>query len=160
MVRNLTILFFIFFIGCEINSEQLIVSERVNFENIKFNTVSKNLNFDNPQSGIDVNYTKNLITDWFNNNIKTDGLEGSLNVNIKSIDINKTREEEYYRFEINLNIEFTEINQILNKTKTYKVNSKDYGDIQGSFSLNDTENLNKNIILKSLQNINQKIMNM
>ena len=160
MVRNLTILFFIFFIGCEINSEQLIISERVNFENIKFNTVSKKLNFDNPQSGIDVNYTKNLITDWFNNNIKTDGLEGSLNVNIKSIDINKTRDEEYYRFEINLNIEFTEINQILNKSKTYKVNSKDYGDIQGSFSLNDTENLNKNIILKSLQNINQKIMNM
>ena len=59
MVRKLTILYFIFFIGCEINSEQLIKSERVNFENVKFNAVSKNLNFKNPQSGIDVNYTKN-----------------------------------------------------------------------------------------------------
>ena len=160
MVRKLTILFFVFFIGCEINSEQLIKSERVNFEHVKFNAVSKSLNFNNSQSGIEVNYTKNLITDWFNNNIKTDGLEGSLNVVVNSIDIKKTREDEYYRFEINLSIEFTEINQILNKSKTYKVNSKDYGDIQGSFSLNDTENLNKNIILKSLQNINQKIMNM
>ncbi len=160
MVRNLTILFFIFFIGCEINSEQLIKSERVNFENIKFNTVSKNLNFSNPQSGIEVNYTKNLITDWFNNNIKIDGLEGSLNVNVNSIEINKTREDEYYRFEINLSIEFIEINKILNKSKIYKVNSSDYGDIQGSFSINDIENLNKNIILNSLQNINQKIIKM
>ena len=160
MARNLTILFFIFFIGCEINSEQLIKSERVNFENVKFNAVSKNLNFKNPQSGIDVNYTKNLITDWFNNNIKTDGLEGTLNVVVNSIDIEKTREDEYYKFEINLSIEFTEINQILNKSKTYKVNSLDYGDIQGSFSINDIENLNQNIILKSLQNINQKIMKM
>ena len=160
MVKKLTILFFIFFIGCEINSEQLIKSEKVNFENVKFNAVSKSLNFKNSQSGIDVNYTKNLITSWFNNNIKTDGLEGSLNVNVNSIDINKTREDEYYRFEINLSIEFTEINQILNKSKTYKVNSLDYGDIKGNFSINDIENLNKNITLKSLQNINKKIMQM
>ena len=160
MVRNLTILFFIFFIGCEINSEQLIKSERVNFENVKFNAVSKSLNFKNTQSGIDVNYTKNLITDWFNNNIKTDGLDGTLNVVVNSIDIKKTREDEYYRFEINLSIEFSEINQILNKSKTYNVNSLDYGDIQGSFSINDIENLNKNIILKSLQNINKKILQM
>ena len=160
MVKKLTILFFIFLIGCEINSEQLIKSERVDFKNIKFNTVSKNLNFKNSQSGIDVDYTKNLITEWFNNNIKTDGLEGNLKVNVNSIDINKTRDDEYYRFEISLSIEFIEINQILNKSKTYKVNSLDYGDIQGSFSINDIENLNKNIILKSLQNINQKIMKM
>tara|TARA_A100001011_G_scaffold4637_1_gene5303 strand:+ start:2427 stop:2909 length:483 start_codon:yes stop_codon:yes gene_type:complete len=160
MVRKLTILFFVFFIGCEINSEQLIKSERVNFEHVKFNAVSKSLNFNNSQSGIEVNYTKNLITDWFNNNIKTDGLEGSLNVVVNSIDIKKTREDEYYRFEINLSIEFTEINQILNKSKTYKVNSLDYGDIKGNFSINDIENLNKNITLKSLQNINKKIMQM
>ena len=160
MVRNLTIIFFIFFIGCEINSEQLIKSERVNFENIKFNAVTKNLNFINPQSGIEVDYTKNLITDWFNDYIKTDGLDGSLNVNVNSIDINKTREDNYYRFEISLSIEFTETNQILNKSKMYRVNSLDYGDIQGSFSINDIENLNKNIIQKSLKSINKKIIQM
>ena len=71
MVKYLTILFFIFFIGCEINSEQLIKSKSINFENIKFNTVSKNLNFSNSQIGNDVDYTKNLISNWFNKNIKT-----------------------------------------------------------------------------------------
>ena len=73
MVKNLTILFFICFIGCEINSEQLIKNERVNFENIKFNAVSKDLNFNNSEVGDEVDYTKKLISNWFNNNIKIDG---------------------------------------------------------------------------------------
>ena len=157
MVNYLTILFFIFFIGCEINSEQLIKSESINFENIKFNTVSKNLNFSNSQNGNDIDYTKKLITNWFNNNIKTNGLEGDLNVNVSSIEIKKIREENFYRFEIKLNIEFTERNKILNKIKTYTVNSIEYGDIKGSFSISDIENLNKNTILKCLKNINKKI---
>ena len=160
MVNYLKVLFFIFFIGCEIKSEQLIKSENVNFENVKFNTVTKNLNFSNTQIGNDVDYTKKLITNWFNNNIKTDGLEGELNVNVNSIDINKIREDDFYRFEIKLNIEFTERNKILNKIKTYTVNSIEFGDIKGSFSISDIENLNKNIILKCLKNINQKIISL
>ena len=160
MVNYLTILFFIFFIGCETNSEQLIKSESVNFENIKFNAVSKSLNFSNSQIGNDVDYTKKLITNWFNKNIKTDGLEGDLNVNVSSIEIKKIREENFYRFEIKLNIEFTERNKILNKIKTYTVNSIEFGDIKGSFSISDIENLNKNIILKCLKNINQKIISL
>ena len=160
MVNYLTILFFIFFIGCEINSEQLIKSESVNFENIKFNAVSKSLNFSNSQIGNDVDYTKKLITNWFNKNIKTDGLEGDLNVNVSSIEIKKIREENFYRFEIKLDIEFTERNKILNKIKTYTVNSIEFGDIKGSFSISDIENLNKNIILKCLKNINQKIISL
>ena len=160
MVNYLTILFFIFFIGCEINSEQLIKSESVNFENIKFNAVSKSLNFSNSQIGNDVDYTKKLITNWFNKNIKTDGLEGDLNVNVSSIEIKKIREENFYRFEIKLNIEFTERNKILNKIKTYTVNSIEYGDIKGSFSISDIENLNKNTILKCLKNISRKIISL
>ena len=160
MAKYLTILFLIFFIGCEINSEQLIKSESVNFENIKFNAVSKSLNFSNSQIGNDVDYTKKLITNWFNKNIKTDGLEGDLNVNVSSIEIKKIREENFYRFEIKLNIEFTERNKILNKIKTYTVNSIEYGDIKGSFSISDIENLNKNTILKCLKNISQKIISL
>ncbi len=160
MVNYLKVLFFIFFIGCEIKSEQLIKSENVNFENVKFNTVTKNLNFSNTQIGNDVDYTKKLITNWFNNNIKTDGLEGELNVNVNSIDINKIREDDFYRFEIKLNIEFTERNKILNKIKTYTVNSIEYGDIKGSFSISDIENLNKNTILKCLKNISRKIISL
>mgnify|MGYP007000117530 len=65
--------------------------------------------------------------------------------------------DEYYKFEINIIIEFLETNEVLNKRKIYKINSIEYGDIEGSFSIKDTENLNNNIISNSLESINQKV---
>ena len=160
MVKYLTLLLFILLIGCEINSEQLIKSENINYENIKFNAVSKNLKFTNNQEGKEVEITKKLVNDWFNNNIKIDGFDGNLSINVTSIEINKIKKDEYYRFEIRLSIEFLETNETLNKRKIYKINSIEYGDIEGSFSIKDTENLNKNIISKSLKSINQKVSGM
>ncbi len=160
MVKHLTLLLFVLLIGCEMNSEQLIKSENINFENIKFNAVSKDLKFTNIEEGPEVETTKKLVNDWFNNNVKIDGFDGNLSINVTSIDINKIKKEEYYRFEINISIEFLETNEVLNKRKIYKINSIEYGDIEGSFSIKDTENLNKNIISNSLKSINQKVSGM
>ena len=160
MVKHLTLLLFVLFIGCEMNSEQLIKSENINFENIKFNAVSKDLKFTNIEEGPEVETTKKLVKDWFNNNVKIDGFDGNLSINVTSIVINKIKQDEYYRFEINISIEFLETNEVLNKRKIYKINSTEYGDIEGSFSIKDTENLNKNIISNSLKSINQKVSGM
>jgi len=160
MVKYLTILLFVLLIGCEINSEQLIKSENINYESIKFNAVSKNLKFTNNQEGLEVEIAKKLVSDWFKNNVKVDGFEGDLSINVSSIEINKIIKEEYYRFEISLSIEFLETNETLKKRKIYKINSIEYGDIEGSFSIKDTENLNKNTISKSLKSINQKVLGM
>ena len=160
MVKHLTLLLFVLFIGCEMNSEQLIKSENIYFENIKFNAVSKDLKFTNIEEGPEVETTKKLVKDWFNNNVKIDGFDGNLSINVTSININKIKKDEYYRFEINISIEFLETNEVLNKRKIYKVNSIEYGDIEGNFSIKDTENLNKNIISNSLKSINQKVSGM
>ena len=160
MVKHLTLLLFVLFIGCEMNSEQLIKSENINFENIKFNAVSKDLKFTNIEEGPEVETTKKLVKDWFNNNVKIDGFDGNLSINVTSININKIKKDEYYRFEISISIEFLETNEVLNKRKIYKINSIEYGDIEGSFSIKDTENLNKNIISNSLKSINQKVSGM
>ena len=160
MVKYLTIFLFIILIGCEINSEQLIESENINFENIKFNAVSKDLKFTNNQKGPEVEITKRLINEWYNNNIKIDGFDGNLSVDVTSIEIDKVKKKEYYRFEISLTIEFIETNETLNKRKIYKINSIEYGDIEGSFSIKDIENFNKNIVFKSLKSINQKVSSM
>ena len=157
MVKHLTLLLFVLFIGCEMNSEQLIKSENIYFENIKFNAVSKDLKFTNIEEGPEVETTKKLVKDWFNNNVKIDGFDGNLSINVTSIDISKIKKDEYYRFEINISIEFLETNELLNKRKIYKINSIEYGDIEGSFSIKDTENLNKNTISNSLKSINQKV---
>ena len=160
MAKYLTLLLFVLFIGCEMNSEQLIKSENINFENIKFNAVSKDLKFTNIEEGPEVETTKKLVKNWFNNNVKIDGFEGNLSINVTSIKTNKIKRDEYYRFEIDISIEFIETNEVLNKRKIYKINSIEYGDIEGSFSIKDTENLNKNIILNSLKSINQKVSGM
>tara|TARA_Y200000002_G_scaffold380640_1_gene392618 strand:- start:1515 stop:1997 length:483 start_codon:yes stop_codon:yes gene_type:complete len=160
MVKYLALYLFIIFIGCEMNSEQLIKSENINFDNIKFNAVSKDLKFTNNQEGPEVEIVKKLLKSWYNNNVKIDGLEGNLNINVTSIEINKIKKDEYYRFEINLSIEFLESNEVLKKKKTYKVNSIEYGDIEGSFTIKDTENLDKNIIINSIRSINQKLSQM
>ncbi len=160
MVKHLTLFLLILLIGCEMNSEQLIKSENINFENIKFNAVSKDLKFTNIEEGPEVETTKKLVKDWFNNKVKIDGFDGNLSINVTSININKIKKDEYYRFEINISIEFLESNEVLNKRKIYKINSIEYGDIEGSFSIKDTENLNKNIISNSLKSINQKVSGM
>ena len=160
MAKHLTLLLLVLFIGCEMNSEQLIKSENINFENIKFNAVSKDLKFTNIEEGPEVETTKKLIKNWFNNNVKIDGFDGNLSINVTSININKIKKDDYYRFEINISIEFLETNEVLNKRKIYKINSIEYGDIEGSFSIKDTENLNKNIISNSLKSINQKVSGM
>ena len=160
MVKYVASLLLVLFIGCEMNSKQLIKSENINFENIKFNAVSKDLKFTNIEEGPEVETTKKLVKDWFNNNVKIDGFDGNLSINVTSIDISKIKKDEYYRFEINISIEFLETNEVLNKRKIYKVNSIEYGDIEGNFSIKDTENLNKNIILNSLKSINQKVSGM
>lgn len=160
MVKHLVLSFLILLVGCEMNSEQLIKSKNINFENIKFNAVTKDLNFTNNQEGPDIDLSKNLIKYWFDNNVKTDGFDGNLIVNVTSIKINKIKKDDYYRFEIDLIIEFIETNEVLNKRKIYKINSIEYGDIEGSFSIKDTENLNKNIISNCLKNINQKVSEM
>tara|TARA_X000000950_G_scaffold279343_1_gene371954 strand:- start:959 stop:1438 length:480 start_codon:yes stop_codon:yes gene_type:complete len=159
MAKYITILF-ILLIGCKINSEQLIKTEHVDFDIIKFNAVSKDLKFTNNQNSSDVEIAKKLINDWFNNNIKVDGFDGNLSVNVTSIDINKIKKNEYYRFEVDMNIEFSETNETLNKRKIYKINSIEYADIEGNFSIKDTENLNRNTISQSLKSINKKILGM
>ncbi len=160
MVKHLILLLFVLFIGCEMNSEQLIRSENINFENVKFNAVSKDLKFTNIEEGLEVETTKKLVKNWFNNNVKINGFDGNLSINVTSIKTYKIKRDEYYRFEIDISIEFLETNEVLNKRKIYKINSIEYGDIEGSFSIKDTENLNKNIISNSLKSINQKVSEM
>ena len=160
MAKYLTFLLLIIFLISEINSEQLVKSEKFNFQNVYFNTVSKDLKFSEFQEDPDIDLTKKLLNNWFNNNIKISGLDGNLLVKVSSIDINKIKKKEYYRFEINLKIFFIETNEILNKKKTYNVNTVDYGEIEGEFSIRDMEILNEKFLLKSIKSVSQKLISM
>ena len=160
MVRYIILLISIFLLGCNLNSEQLVNIEKFSFNDVKFNAVSKNLYFDNLDSdtNTDINIVKKEIQKWFDSKIKIDGLEGDLSIKVQPIKIKKIKKDEYYRFEINLSMQFSETNKVLNSKKIYNVNSIEFGEIKGSFTIKDQENLNKNLIRKSLDSIGKKLI--
>lgn len=159
MVRYLILLLLTVLVGCEINSQQLIELEKFNFENVKFNAVSKNIVFEDINNNPDVEYAKEQLNKWFDEKIKVDGIDGELSIFVKSIQINKVKEVDFYRFEINLNIDFVEQSKTMNFSKSYNLKSIEFGEINGVFSIKDQENLNKNITLKSIKTINKKLLN-
>ena len=155
MVKYIIIIGLIFF-GCEINSKQVIKPEKFSYDTIKFSTVSKKLMNDYTSLSKDHKKMSDIIDYWFDNRIKTDGFEGSLLVNIKKIEIKRQKKKDYYEFSIFLSIEFLE-NTSLNNNETFIVNSREFGDITGSFSINDQENLDINLMHQSLENISRKL---
>ncbi len=153
------IIFSLFFLnGCETNSEQVIENEFFSFDDIKFNAVSKKLIFNNIDQNEDIEVVTENISNWFNNKIKLDGFEGELEVKVNSIIIEKTKMDEFYKYQIELKIDFTEKNQVMNFKKNYNLNSIEYGTINGNFTINDQERLNINIINKSLESITNKLL--
>ena len=141
------------------NVQKIRNIEKFTFNDVKFNAVSKNLYFDNLDSdtNTDINIVKKEIQKWFDSKIKIDGLEGDLSIKVQPIKIKKIKKDEYYRFEINLSMQFSETNKVLNSKKIYNVNSIEFGEIEGSFTIKDQENLNQNIIKKSLDSIGKKL---
>ena len=157
MVRNLTFLFLIMFIGCEMNSKQVIKPEKFIFEEVRFDTVAKRLVFKDFKKDSDINNMKKIINYWFDNKIKTNGFDGALNVMVNNIDINKLKSLDYFKVSITLTFEFIEIKENSKNKKTYNVEASEYGEIEGSFSINDQENLTLNLMHQALNGVSKKL---
>ena len=100
MVRIISLFLFFIFIGCEMNSKQIIKPEKFTYDTIKFNTVSKILVNKFETESPDHEIMSEIIQYWFDNRIKTDGFDGNLSVNVKQIQYdrekNKTITNFYY----------------------------------------------------------------
>ena len=127
MVRVISIFLIFIFIGCEMNSKQLIKPEKFQYNIIKFDAVSKTLNSDFKSNSTDHKNMSKLIEYWFDNRVKTDGFDGNLLVNVKQIQFDREKKENYYKFSVSVSLEFIEKKSSTN-IKTYVVNSKEYGE--------------------------------
>lgn len=158
MARYIVILFLFIFFGCEMNGGQIIKPQDLNFDILKFNVVSKKLNNNYLNNSPNHQKISQIIDYWFNNKVKSNGYNGSLEINIKKIDIKEIKEKDYYKFSIKLEIDFIEntIDPIQNKT--YEVNASEYGQISGSFSIEDQEKISLNTMHKSLSSISKKLL--
>ena len=157
MVRIISLFLFFIFIGCEMNSKQIIKPEKFTYDTIKFNTVSKILINKFDTKSPDHEIMSEIIQYWFDNRIKTDGFDGNLSVNVKQIQYDREKKQDYYKFSISLSLEFIE-KKSSTSVKTYNVNSKEYGEIVGSFAIKDQDNLDLNLMHKSLESISSKLL--
>ena len=157
MVRTISLFFIFIFIGCEMNSKQIIKPEKFTFEIVKFNAVSKTLYNELKTNSSDHEIISEIIQYWFDNRIKTDGFDGNLFINIKQIQFNREKKQDYYKFSISLSLEFIEQKSSTN-IKTYIINSNEYGEIVGSFAITDQDNLDLNLMYKSLESISSKLI--
>ena len=97
MARYLILILSFLILGCETSGQQIVKPEKFNFNEIKFDAVSKDLSYLNPFTTQDeINYGK-IIDYWFNNRIKTNGFEGNLEVQVKELQISKTKKNGYYK---------------------------------------------------------------
>ena len=156
MVRTISLFLIFIFVGCEMNSKQIIKPEKFTYDTVKFNAVSKKLENKFKANSPDHEMMSEIIEYWFDNRIKTDGFEGDLLVNINQIQFNREKKQDYYKFSVSLTFEFIEKKSSTN-IKTYNVNSNEYGEISGSFAIKDQDNLDINLMHKSLESISSKL---
>jgi hypothetical protein len=158
MARYVILFLSMLLLGCEINGKQIIKPEKFTYDQIKFNTVSKKLIFENLDDGLDIENMKSILRYWFDNKIKTDGFDGNLNLNIKNITTQKIRKDNYFKFLIKVSLQFEETHNDLNRTKTFIISVSEYGEISGSFSIKDQENIELNVMHKSLDSVSKKLL--
>ena len=156
MVRTLSIFFIFIFIGCEMNSKQIIKPEKFTYDTVKFNAVSKKLENEFKSNSSDHKTMSEIIQYWFDNRIKTDGFDGNLSVNVKQTQFEREKKQDYYKFSVSLSLEFIETKSSTN-IKTYNVKSNEYGEISGSFAIKDQDNLDINLMHKALESITSKL---
>ena len=157
MAKSISVFLIFIFIGCEINSKQIIKPEKFTYDNAKFNTVSKILENKFIANSPDHEVMSKLIQYWFDNRIKTDGFDGNLIVNVKQIQFDREKKQDYYKFSVSLSIEFIE-KKSPTDIKTYSIKTNEYGEIVGSFAIKDQDNLDINLMHKSLENISSKLI--
>ena len=156
MVRIISLFLIFIFIGCEMNSKQIIKPEKFTYDTIKFDAVSKKLENSFKTNSSDNEIMSEIINYWFDNRIKTDGFDGNLSVNVKQTQFEREKKQDYYKFSVSLSLEFIETKSSTN-IKTYNVKSNEYGEISGSFAIKDQDNLDINLMHKALESISSKL---
>jgi len=156
VARKLVFIFIFLIVGCQKSNTQFIQNEIFQFNDIKFDTVSKklisNVKFITP----DEIFISEFINNWFENKIKTNGFEGDLVVEIDKILMSDIKELNYFKHSIDVTINF-KIYKKNNLLKTFSVSASEFGVIEGYFTIKDQENLKNNLIMKSIKNIHNKI---
>ena len=154
------IIFLIFFISSCKTTEQIVKVNKDQIKSISFDAVTKTLEFNDYEQTQLNNIGKQLIYEWYNDKIKTDGFEGSLNVIITNLETNTEKREDYFKVTANISIQFKLESNTLSSKKSFNVSASEFSEISGKFSILDQENLSANTLKAVLNKITIELNNL
>lgn len=156
MVKYLIIFSLLFITACQ--KEVLLVEKYESFNKpIFINTVQKNLNLNAVSQGPYSDDFLILLTYWVDNNIKTNGFDGLLEINLVSIVSSQVSIENGVRFQIDLDLDFIISKSALDNKTLIKFKGNEFSEILGQFSLNDKNIEINNVMNKLIDRLSNKL---
>jgi|TARA_B110000259_G_C14034543_1_gene408638 hypothetical protein len=156
VVKYLIIFSLLFITACQ--KEVLLVEKYESFNKpIFINTVQKNLNLNAVSQGPYSDDFLILLTYWVDNNIKTNGFDGLLEINLVSIVSSQVSIENGVRFQIDLDLDFIISKSALDNKTLIKFKGNEFSEILGQFSLNDKNIEINNVMNKLIDRLSNKL---
>ncbi len=158
MAKHLVIvLIFLLVSGCQ---KEIILIEKYESTNSKIyvNVVKKNINLDGVIQGKYSGKLLKFIKNWIDNDIKTDGFEGNLIIQLVSISSDELLINNGIRIQMELEIDFIITKKALDKKNIIKFKGKEFSEITGDFTLNEKEIQINNISKKIIERLSNKIL--
>ena len=125
--------------------------------NIYINVVNKNINLNGDVKGKHSGELLKFIKNWIDNDIKTDGFEGSLMIQLISISSDELLIDNGIRIQMELEMDFIITKKALDKKNIVKFKGKEFSEITGDFTLNDKEIQINNISKRIIESLSNKI---
>ena len=157
MAKHLVIvLIFLLVSGCQ---KEIILIEKYESTNSKIyvNVVKKNINLDGVIQGKYSGKLLKFIKNWIDNDIKTDGFEGNLIIQLVSISSNEILINNGIRIQLELEMDFIITKTVLDKKKIIRFKGKEFFEITGDYTLNDIEIRINNISKKMIERLSNRL---
>ena len=155
LIIRLTLSYIIpIFIISSCNSQQIEFKSKINSDFVYFDSVEKKITID---SSFPNKFSKKLLF-LFDNNIKTNGFDGSTIFNFEKFEKLETKYDKKRKITISVDLKITSVNNNKSNKKTLNYRFEEFGTIEGDFSINEYDNLvddtENNLINNLIKNIN------
>ena len=158
MVKYLIFFSFIFLtVGCQ-NQTSLINKYEPHNKEIYINTVEKKINFSGKIKGKYSNVLLKSLKNWVDNDVKTNGYEGLLQIDLVSISSSDLVIDDGVRIEMELEIDFIITKKKIIKKTLIKFKGKEFGEIRGDFTIDDKDIQISNIVKKLIERLSKKLV--
>jgi hypothetical protein len=127
-------------------------------ELVFINVVEKKIIEENYSQTIYSEKTKKKLINWLDKDIKTNGYEGYVEIKISDIATNEKIIENDLIINISVKLDLSIFNSALDSRKIISINGEEYGQLTGSFTLDDKSIEVENIIKRLIEKLSIKLV--